>query len=416
MPPASSARPEVSQPQSGYSNLLHHQKMVIDDEEDEDVDAEDMNMRNADASPPGLRLSVAVMDHQGKRETMEDRHQIQNLTTAYDAERRRHVVDYMGVYDGHVGSEVAEELRSSMHEFLIADQNFPNNISEALRGAYAAFEEALPERAAQENLDLVEVPGSTSLSAVFSNGRIYLANLGDCRAVLARREDGSQGGGEQDPWPVGSLVEVEKSPNADVQGQRGIIVEVRSAAKKLYIIKLLRDGQLRPLRQNALKLLSELSAKRLTVDHKPDSEEERQRIEAAGGKVQMPSEGGGVARVAGLATSRSFGSAAKPMVSAIPDIFEHELIPSKDVFLVLASDGVWDVLEDQYVVDLVWDQIRVHNERTGPASTLQSAARLIVETALEAGSLDNLTCMIVHFSWRGDHAAQHSSSGTVQIS
>lgn len=206
-------------------------------------------------------------------------------------------------------------------------------------------------------------------------------------------------------WPVGSLVGVEKSPNADLQGQRGIVVEIRSAAKQLYIVKMLRDGALRPLRQNALKLLSELSAKRLTVDHKPDSPEEKLRIEAAGGKIQTPADGGGVARVAGLATSRSFGSEAKPLVSAIPDVFEYELVPSSDVFLVLASDGVWDVLEDQYVIDLVWDQIKVHNDIRGPDSTLQSAARLIVETALEAGSLDNLTCMIVHFSWRGEHAA-----------
>jgi len=150
-----------------------------------------------------------------------------------------------------------------------------------------------------------------------------------------------------------------------------------------------------------MRLLSELRARRLTEDHKPGSDGERRRIEALGGTVEPSKVSGGAARVAGIATSRSFGSlAARPLISAEPDVSHHALDAARDRFLVIASDGIWDVLDDQLVVDLVWEQLSsVRDSRLGPASALEDAAQLVVQAALERGSLDNLTCVILLLSW-----------------
>ena len=82
----------------------------------------------------------------------------------------------------------------------------------------------------------------------------------------------------------------------------------------------------------------------LSIDHKPNAKEERQRVERAGGVVVWA----GTWRVGGvLAVSRAFGD--KPLkryVSGTPDVRDERLTP-EDEFLILASDGLWDVCMNQ---------------------------------------------------------------------
>lgn len=92
----------------------------------------------------------------------------------------------------------------------------------------------------------------------------------------------------------------------------------------------------------------------LSFDHKPTNEEEKTRIERAGGTV---SNAGGVPRVNGnLNLSRAIGdlkykdnSALPPeaqIITAHPDVRVFELTPADDYF-VLACDGIWDVLSNE---------------------------------------------------------------------
>lgn len=93
-------------------------------------------------------------------------------------------------------------------------------------------------------------------------------------------------------------------------------------------------------------------AVRLSYDHKPTDPEEMKRIIAAGGTVR----GGYIEKAdkSGVAVARAFGDKDfKPMVTAEPYIApETDLFPP-DNFLILACDGVWDVMNDQEAVDLI---------------------------------------------------------------
>lgn len=102
---------------------------------------------------------------------------------------------------------------------------------------------------------------------------------------------------------------------------------------------------------------SRIKAVRLTHDHKPDLPHERARVLAAGGRVEWQGCWRVVAEsplpgrpAAGLAVSRSLGDAQfkepLPLVSSDPDVSVTLLRPG-DTMLILASDGVWDVLSDQ---------------------------------------------------------------------
>lgn len=105
-----------------------------------------------------------------------------------------------------------------------------------------------------------------------------------------------------------------------------------------------------------------------TVDHKPSAPKERTRIQASGGEVRRETcdDGEVIHRVyvkggiaPGLAMSRAFGDglAQTVGVNARPDIGTHVIPLSEMPFLVLASDGIWDVMDSDLVVQMVNEQL-----------------------------------------------------------
>jgi protein phosphatase 1L len=122
----------------------------------------------------------------------------------------------------------------------------------------------------------------------------------------------------------------------------------------------------------------------LSSDHKPNRTDERQRIEDAGGVVMWV----GTWRVGGvLAVSRAFGDRLlKRYVVAEPEIQEDTIKEGVD-FLVLASDGLWDVVTNDEAVSMV-----------GPVPDPENAAKMLTDEAYRRGSADNITCVIVRFN------------------
>ncbi len=91
-------------------------------------------------------------------------------------------------------------------------------------------------------------------------------------------------------------------------------------------------------------MLHVFSAMAVSFDHKPNAKEEKERVEAAGGVVVWA----GTWRVAGvLAVSRAFGDKPlKRFVISTPYMQEEQLQPD-DEFVILASDGLWDVFSNE---------------------------------------------------------------------
>lgn len=121
----------------------------------------------------------------------------------------------------------------------------------------------------------------------------------------------------------------------------------------------------------------------LSEDHKPNRTDERKRIESAGGVVMWA----GTWRVGGvLAMSRAFGNRMlKQFVVAEPEIQDQEIDEELEL-LVLASDGLWDVVPNE-------DAISLAQAEEEP----EAAARKLTETAFTRGSADNITCIVVKF-------------------
>ncbi|CAK9216791.1 unnamed protein product [Sphagnum troendelagicum] len=122
----------------------------------------------------------------------------------------------------------------------------------------------------------------------------------------------------------------------------------------------------------------------LSNDHKPNRIDERQRIEDAGGVVMWV----GTWRVGGvLAVSRAFGDRLlKRYVVAEPEIQEDTIEEGVD-FLILASDGLWDVVSNQEAVSIIES-----------ITDAEEAANRLTDEAYRRGSCDNITCIIVRFN------------------
>jgi len=132
-------------------------------------------------------------------------------------------------------------------------------------------------------------------------------------------------------------------------------------------------------------------AKALSDDHKPYNEIEQKRIEAAGGFVQWN-------RVDGdLAVSRALGDFSyknRPdlppkdqKITCHPDICIHERTATDDV-LLLACDGLWDVMSTTEAVDLVREIYA-----SGEQSVLKIAEELL-DISLDKGSKDNISAVV----------------------
>jgi len=96
-----------------------------------------------------------------------------------------------------------------------------------------------------------------------------------------------------------------------------------------------------------------------------------------------------------LATSRGIGDlwhkeplrvvTSEPEVKVMPCAYEDE-------FLCIASDGVWDVLDNQACVDIIRGVLKEGADAT-------SAAEAVVKASLAKGSEDNITALVVRFGW-----------------
>ncbi|GAX84473.1 hypothetical protein CEUSTIGMA_g11893.t1 [Chlamydomonas eustigma] len=149
----------------------------------------------------------------------------------------------------------------------------------------------------------------------------------------------------------------------------------------------------------------------LTQDHKPDREDEAARISAAGGRVVSVN---GSKRVMGfLAMSRSIGDHhLRPYVIAEPEV-SCMTRSVEDEVLIIATDGLWDVFSCEEATNLASRCVNRSKER---GMTLHGACRVaasvLTKTAMERGSRDNITVIVVDISL--PNAAPSESEGPVK--
>ncbi|XP_062120200.1 protein phosphatase 2C 51-like [Humulus lupulus] len=135
----------------------------------------------------------------------------------------------------------------------------------------------------------------------------------------------------------------------------------------------------------------------LSTDHKPNIPDELERIEDAGGRVINWN---GYRVLGVLATSRSIGDEyLRPFVISKPEVTVTKRT-NNDEFLILASDGLWDVVSNEAACKVVkkcfdGEIKRLSNKEVLNGSRATAAAAVLADLAMARGSRDNISVIVV---------------------
>lgn len=236
-------------------------------------------------------------------------HPMEDFHVAKFVQVKGHELGLFAIYDGHLGDSVPNYLQKNLFCNILKEEEFWSDPSRSISKAYEKTDQAILSRSSDLGRG-----GSTAVTAILINGqRLWIANVGDSRAVLSK------------------------------------------------------GGQ----------------AIQMTTDHEPNTE--RGCIENKGGFVSnMP---GDVPRVNGqLAVSRAFGDKSlKLHLRSDPDVRNIDIDMGTEI-LVLASDGLWKVMNNDEAVDIAR---RIKDP--------QKAAKCLTAEALKRDSKDDISCVVVRF-------------------
>lgn len=131
----------------------------------------------------------------------------------------------------------------------------------------------------------------------------------------------------------------------------------------------------------------------MSKDHRPSCHKERVRVESLGGFVEDGYLNGqlGVTRAIGnwhIKGLKKSGDQVGPL-SAEPEL-KLVTLTQEDEFLIIGSDGVWDVFRNQNAVDFIRRRLQDHND-------VKRCCKEMVEEAMKRGAIDNLTVVVVCF-------------------
>ena len=322
-------------------------------------------------------VEIGIVSQQGWRKTQEDAHlwaQLDDRTLLF------------GVFDGHGGAEVSRFCAEHIHEEL-------RNIEEYAAGKYGESLVAVFHRMD----DMMRTP--EGLKKLFS----FRDDPGKQMGGVAEQEDGSfdflrsllhqqrnasggGGGGGSEETNGQYVEEIQAGCTAVVAVVKGNKVYVANAGDSRAVLS--RQGKAIPL----------------SFDHKPSHPTERKRIESAGGFV---SNLGGMSRVNGnLNLSRAIGDlkykankdlhAKHQIITAEPDIEEAEIQPG-DEFLLLACDGIWDVLTNQEAIDFVRKGLESGKTCSEVSCDILDHCIATDPKGSRGIGCDNMTCAVVRF-------------------
>lgn len=135
------------------------------------------------------------------------------------------------------------------------------------------------------------------------------------------------------------------------------------------------------------------AAVEMSKDHRPCCKKERMRIESLGGYIDDGFLNGelGVTRALGdwhLEGMKGGGERGGPL-SAEPEL-KLMTLTKDDEFLIIGSDGIWEMFTSQNAVDFARRRLQEHND-------VKLCCKEIVEEAIKRGASDNLTLVMVSF-------------------
>lgn len=333
---------------------------------DEPVDNQNQQAaKDAEIEPPDEGIDITVSSSSASSEVVP---QMSKYGTTSVCGRRRDMEDalavypsfsqdlhFYGVYDGHGCSHVATKCKDRMHEIVKEEVESSESSS---------WEEKMVKSFSKMDEEVTNWPNQSD-----DDNRSPSTK---CRCEL-------------------------QPPQCDAVGSTAVVAVV---SPDRIVISNCGDSRAVLCRKGV--------AIPLSSDHKPDRPDELTRIEEAGGRV-IYWDG---ARVLGvLAMSRAIGdNYLKPYVISEPEVTITER-SGEDECLILASDGLWDVVSNETACGVVRMCLRSRKPASPPMSpgndlvveagsessdkACSDASILLTKLALARHSTDNVSVVVV---------------------
>ncbi|CAD6201884.1 unnamed protein product [Miscanthus lutarioriparius] len=244
---------------------------------------------------------------------------------------------FVGVYDGHGGPETSRFINDHLFNHLRKFATEHKCVSaDVIRKAFQATEEGFLSLVSREWSIKPQIAsvGSCCLVGVICAGTLYVANLGDSRAVLGRLVKAT-----------GEVVAMQLSSEHNACHE-----EVRQELQSSHP----DDPHIVVLKHNVWRVKGLIQISRSIGDvYLKKPEYNREPLHS---KFRL---------------RETF---QKPILSSEPQITEHRIQPN-DQFVIFASDGLWEHLSNQEAVDLVQSSPRNGIARRLVKAAMQEAAK-----------------------------------------
>ncbi|XP_006343345.1 probable protein phosphatase 2C 60 [Solanum tuberosum] len=244
---------------------------------------------------------------------------------------------FAGIYDGHGGPETSRYINDHLFQNLKRFAAEQNSMSvDVIRKAFQATEDGFCSVVAKQwpMKPQMAAVGSCCLVVVICNGILYVANLGDSRAVLGRLVRAT-----------GEVLAIQLSAE-----HNACFETVRQELHSMHP----DDPQIVVLKHNVWRVKGLIQISRSIGDIYLKKPEYNREPLYAKFRLREPFK--------------------RPILSSDPSITVQELEPH-DQFLILASDGLWEHLSNQEAVDIVQNSPRSGSARRLVKTALQEAAK-----------------------------------------
>ncbi|XP_057525808.1 probable protein phosphatase 2C 28 [Amaranthus tricolor] len=244
---------------------------------------------------------------------------------------------FVGVYDGHGGPETSRFINDHLFQHLRRFATEHQCISaDVIRKAFQATEEGFLSVVSRQwpMKPQIAAVGSCCLIGVICSGTLYIANLGDSRAVLGRLVKAT-----------GEVLAVQLSTE-----HNACLEAVRQELQAMHP----DDAHIVVLKHNVWRVKGLIQISRSIGDVYLKKAEYNREPLFAKFRLREPFK--------------------RPILSADPSILVHELQPH-DQFVIFASDGLWEHLTNQEAVDIVQNNPRNGSAKKLIKTALQEAAK-----------------------------------------
>ncbi|KAM9358602.1 integrin-linked kinase-associated serine/threonine phosphatase 2C [Symphorus nematophorus] len=290
---------------------------------------------------PILRGYAAA--RRGERDEMQDAHvllpDMSSCLSSLPGQVSR--VSYFAVFDGHGGARASRFAAENLHHNLAKKfpsgetENLDRLIKKCLLDTFRQTDEDFLKKASSQKPAWKD--GSTATCVLVVDDMVYVASLGDSRAVLCRMEASGAAGGQR----------------------RAVTLS-------------------------------------LSKEHNPTIYEERMRIQRAGGTVRD----GRVLGVLEVSRSIGDGQYKRCGVISTPDLRRFQLT-ANDRFIILACDGLFKVFAADEAVKFVLGVLQdggVVEQKSGLTDEelkFEAACQQLASEAVRRGCADNVTVILL---------------------